>query len=302
MIVGVWWLSRPAVPPLAQQPAADKPDSETTDKDTSKLRKDLPAAAATVRRPVTDLTSQFERSGTNRSKDDKSEPFSEVDLHGGETATLPSDTSPASTRAVAAAVDRQDQPQRYAAVSSLLANVDRFDPRRFESDASYRQDYLADALPARVFETAEPGDGVPVLQPVSANYQTIRQGEAVELAVVGEPGMPVSFTSTDLGQFADNGLTSITVQADDGGVATTTFTAGAGTINEVNILAGGPATAGQVKFVVNVAPAPGSRAEELAVAAASAPATPPASVVDPPSNPGAVQFDGQSGGANTQNQ
>jgi len=65
------------------------------------------------------------------------------------------------------------------------------------------------------------------------------------------PGAPVTFTSFDLGQF-ENQLTSITVRADDKGIATARFIGSPGTINDVNILVASPVNSGQAKFAVNV--------------------------------------------------
>jgi len=86
------------------------------------------------------------------------------------------------------------------------------------------------------------------------------QGEAVRLAVQAVPESPVTFTSFDLGQFS-NQLTTITVLADENGVASTEFLATPGTINDVNILAASPMASGQVKFVVNVSLPSSSGAE-----------------------------------------
>ena len=79
----------------------------------------------------------------------------------------------------------------------------------------------------------------------------MQQGETIPLQVRALPNAPVSFSSFDLGRF-QNHLTSITVEANDAGVATVQFTAPPGTINHVNILVASPMTAGQAKFVVEV--------------------------------------------------
>jgi len=67
-------------------------------------------------------------------------------------------------------------------------------------------------------------------------------------------GAPVTFTSFDCGAFS-NLLTSITVTADTDGVATATFLATPGTLNETNILAASPLCSGQVNFSVTILPA-----------------------------------------------
>ena len=122
--------------------------------------------------------------------------------------------------------------------------------------AAYKRDpaaYLEIHEPARVWQTAQPGDGVPVLKPVTAQRHRLKHGESVRLQVKTAPEMPVTFTSFDLGLFA-NGLTSISVSADAKGVAEAEFYGSSGTMGEVNVLAGSPAAAEHVRFVVFVQP------------------------------------------------
>lgn len=61
----------------------------------------------------------------------------------------------------------------------------------------------------------------------------------------------MTFTSFDLGKF-HNELTSVTVQANDKGIAEAEFFGTPGTYSDVNILAGSPLLTEQVKFVVFV--------------------------------------------------
>ncbi|MFG0262019.1 MAG: hypothetical protein ACF788_06485, partial [Novipirellula sp. JB048] len=89
------------------------------------------------------------------------------------------------------------------------------------------------------------------LRKISPRYQEIKQGESVRLEVSAPAGAPVTFTSLDLGQF-ENQLTSITTVANEQGVAQTAFTGTAGTIQNINILAGSPMASGNVSFVVYV--------------------------------------------------
>ena len=85
----------------------------------------------------------------------------------------------------------------------------------------------------------------------SPRLQRVVQGESVYLEVGGVSGMPVTFTSFDLGAF-DNDLNSITVRADERGRARVKFTATPGTINDIHILAASPVTSGQMRYLVNV--------------------------------------------------
>lgn len=111
--------------------------------------------------------------------------------------------------------------------------------------------YLSVVEPGRVFQTAQPSATTAKLTALSRRYVQIQQGETVPLRVRALPGMPVTFTSFDLGQF-ENQLTSITVKADRYGIATVKFTGTTGTINDVSILAASPSTSGQARFVVTV--------------------------------------------------
>ncbi len=125
-----------------------------------------------------------------------------------------------------------------------------FDPKIY---AENPQKYLDVIEPGRVWQSAQPGPGIPVLASVSSTRQIMKQGEAVRLSVKTIAGQPVTFTSFDLGAF-DNQLNSISVAANELGVAEATFTAPPGTIAGVSILAASPAASGNVRFVVDVRP------------------------------------------------
>lgn len=131
---------------------------------------------------------------------------------------------------------------------SSFATAKPFDAEAYKKDP---QAYIETVEPSRVFSPAQPGEGVKAIRPNGSIYHDVRQGESVALSVETEPGAPVTFTSFDLGFFS-NELTSITVQADDKGIASAQFTAGGGTIDDLKILAASPMTTGQVKFHLNV--------------------------------------------------
>ena len=135
-------------------------------------------------------------------------------------------------------------------LSALIA-PEAFDAQRWEKDEEYRREYLRVVEPGRVFQTAEPGEDVPRLIVKSPRRQRVVQGEAVELEVASAPGMPVTFTSFDLGRF-ENQLTTMTVQAGADGIAKVMFWGMPGTINDVNILVASPMASGQERLVVNV--------------------------------------------------
>lgn len=168
------------------------------------------------------------------------------------TSPAPKDSSPpapsgSTADALANAHRTGDRPE---ATSPLIA------PPPFDAEAYARDPapYLAQSVPGRVFQTAEPGPGVPVLGARGPATHEIPHGGTCDLTVRAPAGSAVSFTTFDLGLFP-NGLASITVQATADGVATARFTAHGEVIGDVHVLAGSPQASGQVKFLVSVLPA-----------------------------------------------
>jgi hypothetical protein len=123
-----------------------------------------------------------------------------------------------------------------------------FDPAAFAADPKA---YLDVVEPGRVFQSAAPGPDVPVLSPVGPASFEIAVEESCTLAVTTAPGSVVTFTALDLGTFP-NSLTTITVQADAQGAASTVYTATRGVIADAQVLAGSPGASGQVKFHIFV--------------------------------------------------
>lgn len=163
----------------------------------------------------------------------------------GETPRLPEDLNPAVKAAAAAIRDKKRFPERL----SVAVLPKPFDAAAYKTNP---QAYLDVVEPGRVFQSAQPGPGVPRLESVSPYVQQAIQGQSVPLQVQAPPGAPVTFTSFDLGQFAENQLSSVTVKADADGLATANFIGSPGTIADVNILAASPLASAQAKFVVNV--------------------------------------------------
>ncbi len=124
-----------------------------------------------------------------------------------------------------------------------------FDPKLYDENP---QKYLDVVEPGRVWQSAQPATGVPVIEPATKTYQAMKQGESIALKVLILPGKPATFTSFDLGAF-DNNLNSISVAADDMGIATANFTATPGTIAQVKILAASPVASSNVRFTINIA-------------------------------------------------
>lgn len=127
-----------------------------------------------------------------------------------------------------------------------------FDPSAF---AANPQAYLDIIEPGRVFQSAAPGLDVPVLRSKATASFEIPTGGACTLAVITAPRSPVTFTALDLGTFP-NSLTSITVQADEQGEASTVYSASGGVIADAQILVGSPGASGQIKFHVFVTSPP----------------------------------------------
>ena len=162
----------------------------------------------------------------------------------GQTQPVALDANP-HVKSVVEAIRNKNHPERLTPVIA---------PKPFPEEA-FRENpeaYLNVVEPGRVFQTAQPGPNVPVLRATGPQFTTISQGESVKLRTVTLPRAPVTFTSFDLGRFAENQLTSVTVQADGRGIAEAEFQGVSGTFNRVNILAGSPVASGQIRFVVEV--------------------------------------------------
>ncbi|MDA3963817.1 MAG: hypothetical protein PF961_23760 [Planctomycetota bacterium] len=163
----------------------------------------------------------------------------------GTTPGVPGDANPNVASVVEALANPAAHPERLSPMHA---------PAPFNAEAylSNPQAYLDVVEPGRVFQAAQPGEA-PRLRPAVAERQRVVQGEQVALSVKGVPsGMPVTFTSFDLGVFAENRLTSVTVPADDRGLATVHLEGTPGTIADVGILAASPATSGHIRFIVEV--------------------------------------------------
>ena len=153
--------------------------------------------------------------------------------------------SHAQVASVAAALRDKQHPERLSA----LIPPKPFDRVAYSKDPAA---YLNVVEPGRVFQVAQPGTDVPRIEPIGATLAHVVQGGSTPLRVRAPAGMPVTFTSFDLGRFQENQLTCITVAASESGVAAVTFVGASGTTGAVNILAACPVTAGQVQFQIQV--------------------------------------------------
>lgn len=150
----------------------------------------------------------------------------------------------AQAESVKEAVRTGSHPER---VSPLI------EPPPFDLDA-YRRDpakYLQVVEPGRALQPGESGPDIPALAAVGATALQVAELGTIPLIVRAAPRAPVSFTSLDMGAFA-NGLSAITVQADDEGVARAEFTATAGTIIKAQVLVASPLAAGRIDLYVAI--------------------------------------------------
>ena len=110
---------------------------------------------------------------------------------------------------------------------------------------------LATVDPERVFQTAEAKPGVPALTIIGPSEQRIQALGSVELKVQAAPNAPVTFATADGGVFA-NQAASITVLADEAGIAKAVMHAPNGTVDDVPVTIGSPAASGTVTAIVHV--------------------------------------------------
>jgi len=205
--------------------------------------------AGNVRRPKTDLSGD---SDVALADDDQAKSDVAGSLDYGTTTPLALDANPHVAAVAKVIANREKDPAAYRSAVSAFGKPAEFDFERFQNNDDYRNQYLVSVEPARVFQPAQPAEGVEKIRALSPLYQVVKQGEVTRLRVLGEPQSPYTFTSLDLGRFSENSLTTVTVQSDENGVASAEFFAAPGTIADARILVAGPRTSGQVRYVVNI--------------------------------------------------
>ena len=182
-----------------------------------------------------------EKTADNRKDDYKTdEPLLK---HRSTVQPVKGDTNP-QTRSVMEALKSGKHPER---LSVLIPPKEPFDKAKFEADP---EKYLSVIEPGRCFVCSQPGPNVPALKAASDLFVQTTLGATVKLKAQGAPLAPVTFTAMDLGAFEESKLSSVTVRADKDGVATATFVATPGAMNDVNILCGSPLASGQVRYKV----------------------------------------------------
>ena len=86
-------------------------------------------------------------------------------------------------KAVAEAIRNKNHPERL----SVMARGAAFDPKAYKADP---KPYLDAVEPGRVFQTAQPGPGVPHLAPASDRLTRLTQGQTTRLRVQAPAGSP----------------------------------------------------------------------------------------------------------------
>jgi len=90
-----------------------------------------------------------------------------------------------------------------------------------------------------------------LLQAAVPSRQTLRTGGSAPMAVTATSQAQVTFQTRDGGIFP-NGQATITVTANDAGLAQTVFTANPGTVDQVAVLVGSPATIGTITLYLDI--------------------------------------------------
>ena len=150
---------------------------------------------------------------------------------------------------IQSAIEAKNNPEKYASRLSPLHKASKFDKEKFLKNKSYRLSYVNNPEPSRVWQ--EDPNSSYKMKRISNAYLEAYQNEPIEIQVQGAPSMPINALSTDLGVFQESGLTHATVIADKNGYATFTFIAPDGTFGDNNIVVGGAAMKGMVKFKIN---------------------------------------------------
>ena len=124
-----------------------------------------------------------------------------------------------------------------------------FDPAAF---ARAPAAWLKVIEPGRIYLRAKPGPGVARIAAAATDLVHLAKDGTCELAVRVPPGAPVTFHAHEYGRFA-NGLATLSVRADAGGVARVTLRAPADTVGNGHVSAASPLAVGGVDFLVRPA-------------------------------------------------
>ena len=131
---------------------------------------------------------------------------------------------------------------------SMMQVPEPFDLEEYQKDP---HKYINDVVAGRVWQPMKPSPNTPSIQRVGRYRHRVIQGESVILEVQATPGMPVHFASERLGQF-ENQLPTITIKADENGLATTTFKLSSGTRDYVDLVASSPVHSGYARWLIEI--------------------------------------------------
>ena len=150
----------------------------------------------------------------------------------------------ASTRSIKESIGKPELAYRRG----MMHPAPSFDRAEYERDP---QKYLDEVAPGRINQSLAPSKDVAAIRRRGKYIYTLVQGESVSLEVIVKPKMPVTFHSPSLGEF-ESGLTSITVKADENGVARARFTASGGTRGEIDLRAASPVHSDVARWLIEV--------------------------------------------------
>ena len=112
--------------------------------------------------------------------------------------------------------------------------------------------YLGQIAGSRIYDVANPAAGLDALAPVGPSGFSVATNTEATLAARTEPGMPVTFTSFGLGQFPASGMQTVTVAADDQGIARAQFLVNPGTVGSCLITAGSPVVSSTIQYLISI--------------------------------------------------
>lgn len=148
------------------------------------------------------------------------------------------------TKSVAEAIGKPELAHRLSA----LISPPKFDLETYQANP---EKYLTTIEPGRVNQFLPSSEEVVPIKRTSRYFSRVLQGEKVILTANAEANMPVTFYSPRLGQF-QNQLSTITVAANDEGVARAEFKASSGTRGDIEIFASSPVHSGRARYLVQV--------------------------------------------------
>ncbi len=226
-------------PPAAQSSNESATSTQATISNPSGALNNAAKAGLAVTAPTgISAVGASDKSATAAAANPKPDPFDY-----GRTPPIRMDTN-AQTRSLAGAAEKNGNPERL----SVLISPKPFDAEKYKQNPA---SYLSVPEPGRCNQPAAPSSTTPRIRAISPTRVQIKQNEGTKLRVQAVPKMPVTWTSFDLGKFS-NQLTTMTVEADQNGIAEVTFLGAPGTIADVHIVCAAPMASGQIRYTVNV--------------------------------------------------